>query len=143
MLRPSWATVRDELADELARLDDREFVILGEPVSWSGPTGLLRRPKPLPGRYVQFLRMQDSLSGECVGATSFGGDWDISSEQDARIRALGWYAPGEMPDTEPGYPNYRYDVPLDRAARLAEMGVAALDVLGLRPDDPLELRRDR
>jgi hypothetical protein len=143
MTGPTWDSVRTDLVRELSRLQDREFVVLGDPLTRTGPTGLLRRRKPLPGRYVQFLRMGDTLSGECVGATSFGGDWDISPDQDARIRSLGWYAPGEMPDTEPGYPNYRHDVPRDQADRLADMGVQALTVLGVQPGGSLELRRDR
>jgi hypothetical protein len=48
-----------------------------------------------------------------------------------------------MPDTEPGYPNYRFDLPRAEAARLAEMGVSALAALGVEPDGALELRRDR
>lgn len=143
MTDTAWDETRDRLTSELGTLEDGEFVVLGEPVTYGEPGGLFRRkPKPIPGRYVQFLRMKDLISGECVGATAFGGDLEMTPEQQDRIRELGWHAPGEMPDTDPGYPNFRCDLPLDQAPRLAEMGVAALDVLGLGPEDPLELRRD-
>ena len=140
---PTWAAVQDRLATELATLADREFVVLGEPAPPAPPRGLLRRrAQPAPSRYVQFLRMGDVVSGECVGARSFGGDWDVTPEQDRRLRELGWLAPGGVPGEDMPYPNYRRDEPLAGSGRLAAAGVAALEVLGLRPDGRLELRRE-
>ncbi|RKS75436.1 hypothetical protein CLV35_1902 [Motilibacter peucedani] len=139
----SWEAVRERLAAALSALPDRGIVVLGEPVTYAPARGLLRRrPTPLPSRYVQVLRTGELLSGEVVGAASFGGDWDLTPAQDLAVRELGWYAPGEVPDTPAGYPNYRHDVPLADSDRLAAMAVAALEVLELSPDGPLELRQE-
>lgn len=130
-----WDAVRAELESRLRGLADGAALVLGEPQQQGPPRGLLRRSKPLPGRYVQALRTGDQLSGECVGARLFGGDADISREDHERLRADGWLAPGDLVDTEPGYPNYRCDLPLAEAGVLADRQVAALAVLGLEPAD--------
>jgi hypothetical protein len=83
---------------------------------------------------VQYLRIDDRLFGECVGSTAFGGDWEVSTADHERLRALGWQAPGDTADQEWPVPNYRVDGPLGQAGVLAGMGVDALDVLGLAPD---------
>lgn len=130
-----WDDVRDELEARLRGLADGDVLVLGEPQQQGPPRGLLRRAKPLPGRYVQALRTGDQLSGECVGARLFGGDADISPEDHERLREDGWLAPGDLVDTEPGYPNYRCDLPLAEAGLLADRQVDALALLGLEPAD--------
>lgn len=71
--------LRATLAAHLRALSDGEFVVLGEPMRYAAPSGRFRRkPRPLPGRYVQYLRMGDDVAGECVGAMAFGGTWEIS-----------------------------------------------------------------
>jgi hypothetical protein len=144
MSQTSWRELQDRLTGELSTLEDREFVVLGEPVTYAPGKGLFRKkPQPLPHRYVQFRCSADQVFGECVGAASFGGDYDLSPEQDARLREIGWFAPGGSPDLEWSYPNYQCRVPRDQAPRLAELGVEALQVLGLDPTDQLELTRGR
>ncbi|RZS86939.1 hypothetical protein EV189_2357 [Motilibacter rhizosphaerae] len=134
---PSWEALRAHLLDEVARLEELENVVLTEPVTYGPPTGLLRKkPRPLPGRFVQFLRVDPWMSAEVVGATVFGGDWETTPEQDAAIRALGWYAPGEQPDTAASTTNYRNDLPLAEVPALVANAVAALEVLGLTPQGP-------
>jgi len=130
-----WDDVRTELEYRLRGLADGDVVVLGEPQQQGPRRGLLRRSKPLPGRYVQALRTGDLLSGECVGARLFGGDAEIAAEDHERLRADGWLAPADLVDTEPGYPNYRCDLPLDEAGVLARRQVEALVVLGLEPAD--------
>lgn len=145
MTPASWPDVERRLAEELATLADQEFVVVGEPEPPTEPRrGLLRRrPAPPPTRYVQFGRYGDDLHGECVGATLFGGDWEVTPEQHDRIRELGWLAPGDRdPDgTQPAYPNYWRTLTPGDSADLARMGAGALAVLGV---DPLALqwRRD-
>lgn len=142
----SWADVRRRLEVEVGELGDDEFVVLGEPQPEPGPrTGLLRRrTQPPPTRYVQFRGDGEVLHAECVGATLFGGDWEVDEAQHARLRTRGWRAPGEE-DPEgvaPSYPNYWAVLPREQAADLAGMGVDALTELGADPA-ALEWRRER
>ncbi len=154
----TWERVETRLARTLTDLGVNEFVIVGEPQPPAPPrTGLLRRrPAPPPCRYVQFRRDDEtSLYGECVGATRFGGDWEVPDEIHDRLRALGWLAPGD-PDptgTRPPYPNYWQCViadparpsghrpGTDPAAELARLGAGALRLLGVEPES-LTWRRE-
>ena len=91
-------------------LADGEFVVVAEPAPPRAPArGLLRRrPAPPPVRYAQVRRGGDHFYTECVGASRFGGDWDVSKGQHQRLRDLGWLTPDD-PDpagVKPGYPNY-------------------------------------
>ena len=77
-----------DLVRALAALEDREFLILGEPAA------RLRAPArplpptapPAPTRYVQVLRIGDVLSAECVGAVSLGGTWEMDHATIERLR---------------------------------------------------------
>ena len=134
----AWERVAERLVAALESLADGEFLVLAEPDAPGGPRrGLLRRRvRPGPIRYVQYLRIGSWLKGECVGAASFGGDWDVTASQDGQIRGLGWRAPGDVDETEDGtsYPNYRRTLPREEFRRAATMGVAALHVLGADPE---------
>ena len=142
-----WAAVRNRLRHQLADLSADEFLVLGEPQQDPGPRrGLLRRrPEPPPSRYVQF-RNDDGrwIYGECVGAALFGGDWEITEQQHALLRSLGWLAPGDddPSGTQPSCPNYWALRPRAESAEMADMGVEALAILGADPAT-LEWRRDR
>src|SRR5690606_18945269 len=121
----TWDDVRLRLHRDLATLDDREFVVVGEPSALPGPRrGLLRRrDRPAPTRYVQALRDGNHLLTECVGATLFGGDWEVDATTHERLGELGWLVPGD-PDPsawQPSYPNYWRVVERAEAARLAAM----------------------
>ncbi len=64
----NWDDTSRSLARALVQLEDREFLILGEPVIPLGPRrGIAHRPL-IPTRFVQVLRIGDVLSAECVGA---------------------------------------------------------------------------
>ena len=131
--------VEGTLAQEIGALGERESVVVGEPSGEPGPRrGLLRRrTPPPPRRYVQFLRHDGTLFGECVGSRDhFGGDWPVTGEQHATLRALGWLAPGDddPTETQPSYPNYWWTDPSGSAvAELARLGAGALEVLGADP----------
>jgi hypothetical protein len=133
----SWDDVRVRLEGELATLADGEFVVLGEPEPQRGPArGLLRRrPAPAPTRYVQLRRDGDSWYAECVGAASFGGDWDVDAATDARMHDLGWRRPGEHDDSgvQPSYPNYWRLLPRSAVADAARTCTDALALLGADP----------
>ena len=115
----SWHDVVRRLETELLTLGDEEFVVLGEPEPATAPArGLLRRrPRPAPTRYVQVRRSGGHWYAECVGATSFGGDWEVDPATDVRLRALGWLVPGDDDPSgvQPSYPNYWRVLPREDA----------------------------
>ena len=141
----SWDAVRRRLEQELADLTDAAFVVVGEPVAPAGPPrGLLRRrPRPAPTRYVQVRRDGDHWYAECVGATTFGGDWEVDEVTHHRLRDLGWLVPGEEDPSgvQPSHPNYWRVLPRQESARATTMSAGALELLGADPGR-LEWRRD-
>jgi type III secretion system-like peptide-binding chaperone len=143
---PSWDALRERLAAELESLSEGEFVVVAEPEAAPGSSrGLFRRkPQTGPVRYVQFRDDGEWMYAECIGATLFGGDWEVSDDQHARLREAGWLAPGDddPSGTQPAYPNYWALVPRADTGRLAGMGVGALAELGAAPTS-LEWRRER
>jgi hypothetical protein len=141
----SWDDVRRRLEHEVAGLETGAFVVLSEPAPPPGPPrGLLRRRDQLPSRYVQVRADDDAvLYAECVGSTSFGGDWDVTPAQDDLLRARGWYVPGQDNpwDVEQAYPNYFRYADATATADLARACVDALALLGADPST-LEWRLD-
>jgi hypothetical protein len=78
-----------------------------------------------------------------VGATSFGGDWEVDAPTHERLRGLGWLVPGD-PDpsgVQPSYPNYWRVLPLTEAAHVARLCTDALAALDADVDG-LVWRRD-
>lgn len=82
----SWLEIRRRMEHELADLAVGEFILVGEPEPPPGPPrGMLRRRHQLPSRYVQVRSDgEGTLYSECVGATIFGGEWDVSCEPGSR-----------------------------------------------------------
>ena len=142
----TWVEVEDRLEAALVALEDREFLVLGEPAADPGPRrGLLRRrPAPPPRRYTQFRFAGDWIYAECVGSELFGGDWAATPQQHESLRELGWLAPGDEDptQTQPPYPNYWRTVPSSERARLSSPAVRALEVLDADPGE-LVLERGR
>lgn len=142
---PSWDDVRQRLETELLDLADEEFLVLGEPEPPRPPAhGLLRRrPEPEPVRYVQLRRDGDHWYAECVGATTFGGDWNVDEATHDRLRDLGWLVPGEDDPSEvqPSYPHYWKVLQRQESPRVTTMCAGALELLGADPAR-LEWRRD-
>lgn len=122
----SWDDVRLRLERALEELADDAFVIAGEPEQRRRPT-----------RYVQVRADRGGLLyAECVGSTTFGGDWETTPEQHDRLTASGWYVPGQANpwDYEQSYPNYFRFEERSRADEVARSCVDALQVLGVEPD---------
>lgn len=122
------------LASALSRLENEHAVILAEP---DRPTPEVRRRGPFrstsrvdPGRYVQVLRRPDALTVECVGP----GHTHITEEQDREIQALGFRPPDPRRGKRFGTDNYCLDLPLGQLTRAAEVGVMALEALGVPGD---------
>lgn len=142
---PSWDDVRRRLETELLDLADDEFVVVGEaqPLRPPGRGLLRRRPASEPVRYVQLRRDGDHWYAECVGATSFGGDWHVDEVTHERLRDLGWLVPGEdhPSGVQPSYPNYWAVLGRAESRRAATICSDALALLGAAPST-LEWRRD-
>ena len=136
-----WAGVTHDLTSSLERLDDGDFLIMGEPSVPRGPghSRLLGPPSsPAPTRYVQALRVDELFVAECVGATSLGGTWDMADGTIEQIRSLGWLTPAESKSFyDNPTPNFEMFVELADASALAELMVASLMVLRTHPDDLL------
>lgn len=133
-----WDDVCSRLEREVAGLEDGGFVIVTEPKPPPGPPrGVLRRRHQAPARYVQVRADGDGiLYAECVGATAFDGEWDVSPAQHEQLRELGWYVPGEDNpwEVEQTYPNYFRHVEVSAAPELARACVESLAILGTDPD---------
>ncbi|HEU4338167.1 MAG TPA: hypothetical protein VFR45_12695 [Nocardioides sp.] len=141
----SWDDVRRRVEDELSTLADGEFLVVGEPEPPRPPArGVLRRrPAPTPTRYAQLRRDGDHWYAECVGATAFGGDWEVDEVTHQRLRNLGWLAPGDDDPSgvQPSYPHYWRLLPHAESPRAATLCADALALLGTDPST-LEWRRD-
>lgn len=140
----TWDDVRRTITQALTALPDGGFLVLGEPVPERLRAGGLRgrlggRAAPVPTRFVQARRDGGTLTVECVGAASFGGLWAIDPGTDARLRALGWLAPGDAAYEEMGGPAYRLWIEVADLACAVGLLLASLEVLGLVPTGPLEL----
>jgi hypothetical protein len=137
----NWDDTTHELACALAQLVDGEFLILGEPAP---APGRRRKPftkpaRPAPARYVQVLRIEGLLSAECVGATAFGGTWEMDTPTITQLRAMGWKTPAESPAQYGNItPNFDLYVDPQGLSALTDLLVASLQVLGTRPHE-LEL----
>jgi hypothetical protein len=135
-----WRPVVERLSIALAGLRYPDVVIVSEPdppvdESWR--------------RYIQYAEVSTvthsgwrwsrvrHLRCERVGATSYGGAVPLTAEQDAAIRALGWRPPSESTIDEPAppVPNYHRTLLIEDAEFAAQLGVGALEVLGLHPND--------
>ncbi|MCW2848528.1 MAG: hypothetical protein JWR90_2502 [Marmoricola sp.] len=132
-----WAAVTRDLTTALDRLDDREFLIMGEKEACSTPRRRLfgRRTTPEPTRYVQVLRVGEVLSTECVGAVCLGGTWEMDHVTIEGLRGLGWLTPAES-RAEFGSlsPNFALYVDIECTHELPPFLVATLAVLGARPE---------
>ena len=124
----TWQLLESELAATLRDLPDEGFVIVeatrpaGREVRRRRLWGLLPGTRATQQPYVQLLRVQDRLRGECVGSERTGGTFPLTDAEHQQILALGWV----VPDREPFIcPNYEREWPADDAGpSAAEQGAA-------------------
>lgn len=128
----TWDDVNRRLVGAILALDLHDSLTIGdrqEPVkkSWLG-----RSPKPAahPRRFVQITAARTALIGECVGSTSFGGDWPMTPEQEAKLQRQGWDRPWL-----PTMTTFQREAQLIGAPKLALATVRALELLGSHPDN--------
>ncbi len=89
-----------------------------------------RKPSAAPHRYVQVTAAARVLIAECVGSTSFGGEWPMTPETEATLLRQGWEKPWS-----PDYRTFSREAPLTSANRIALAAVRALQALGCEMED--------
>ena len=126
-----WEPVNRRLVSVMLALDLYDSLTVGERRQPARRSWLGRPPKPPgPRRYVQITAGQTRLIAECVGSTSFGGDWPMTPEQEQTLARQGWQKPWNETDR-----TWQRDAALQGAPRLALAIVKALDLLGCNPDE--------
>ena len=87
---------------------------------------------------MQVTAAERVLVAECVGSTSFGGDWEMSEETEQLLQRQGWERPWSDAMT-----TWQREAPLQQAPRLALAAVRALQALGCEVEDlEVELVRE-
>ena len=97
----TWDDVQQSLARDLSGLPDRGFVIVtpteppGRPaiVRHRRLAGLITEKRVTASPFVQFLRMENDLRGECVGSEIMGGPFPLTDDEHERVLGLGWVLP--------------------------------------------------
>lgn len=130
----TWEAVNRRLVGAMLALDLYDSLTIGDRRPPVRRSFLRRPPAPSPRRFVQITAGQTRLIAECVGSTSFGGDWEMSPEQEATLLRQGWEKPWS--DTER---TFQREASLAGAPRLALATVRALELLGC---DPTQLDYD-
>lgn len=144
MPETDWSTWQACLTSELATLEEGEVLVFDHQVPpelqrWSEPRRGLFRSKPaqplVSGLMAQFTGQgQDLLLGILEDATLVDGHTETTSEDDQRIRELGWQGPGDPAHYEPYAPNYTItDWPRSSAQELARVTLEALQLQGAAP----------
>ena len=111
-------------------LDLYDSLTIGDRLPPPRRSFLRRPPQAGPRRFVQITAGQTRLIAECVGSTSFGGDWPMTPDQEATILRQGWEKPWS--DTQR---TFQREASLVGAPRLALATVRALEFLGCNPDE--------
>ena len=93
----TWGERQQGLARDLRGLPDTGFVIVTptEPpgrltiVRHRRLAGLIKEKRATTSPFVQFLRMGNDLSGECVGSEAMGGWFALTDQEHERVLGLG------------------------------------------------------
>ena len=125
----TWEAVNLRLVSALLALDLYDSLTIGDRQQKPARRSFLSKPTPPgPRRFVQITAGQSRFVAECVGSTSFGGDWPMTSEQEATLLRQGWQKPWSDTDR-----TFQRDATLLTAPRLALATVRALELLGCEP----------
>jgi hypothetical protein len=97
--------------------------------------------------WVELRRVEDHLTGRCIGSAAYGSGFPISTDEDAALTALGWHHPGSgdgavyvrwWPDDVPQGPY----LPAPEAARAARTVAGTMrDVFGVVDPGSLTVAR--
>ena len=89
-MRGIWDDLNRRLTGALLALDRHDSLVEGEKREPPRRRLLGRAPDPGPRRFVQVTAARTELIGECVGSTSFGGDWPMTPDVEAVLEKQGW-----------------------------------------------------
>ena len=128
-MRGTWDDLNRRLTGAILALDLDDSLVVGD--KQEPRKGLFgRRSNPAPRRFVQVTAAQSVLIGECVGSTSFGGDWEMTPETEATLLRQGWQKPWS-----PDLRTFMRETALVGAPHLARATVRALQLLGCEMED--------
>ena len=131
----AWEAINRRLVGALLSLDLYDILTVGDRREPPRRKLVGRQPEEGPRRYVQITAVQTRLMADCVGSTTFGGDWPMSGEQEATLLRQGWQKPWSEEIR-----TFQREASLAGAPRLALATVRALQLLGC---EPTELQYDR
>ncbi len=129
-MRGDWNDLNRRLTSALIALDLDDSLIVGDKQEKAKKGRFGRSSSTAPRRYVQVTAARDFLIGEVVGATAFGGTWDMPQETIDTLLAKGWEKPWSAE-----YRTFSRQTPLISANRLALQLVRALQLLGCEVAD--------
>ena len=138
-MRGTWDDLNRRLVGAILALDLHDALLVAERQEqpkrrFLGP----KPPPPGPRRWGQVTAAQTALNAECVGSTSFGGEWEMSDETEAALLRQGWEKPW-LPDSTV----FQREAQLIGAPRIALATVRALELLGCQVEDlEVELTRE-
>ena len=124
----TWEAVNRRLVGAMLALDLYDSLTIAEPTQPARRSFLGRRGEPPPRRFVQITAGQSRLIAECVGSTTFGGDWPMTPEQEKTLLRQGWQKPWSDVDR-----TFQREASLVETPRLALATVRALELLGCEP----------
>lgn len=126
-MRGTWDDLNRRLTGAILALDLNDGLVIKERPSQYARKGLFggRKARAAPRRYVQVTAAPRMLIAECVGSTSFGGEWEMTPETEAALLKMGWEKPWS-----PDYRTFSREAPLTSANRIALATVRALQTLG-------------
>lgn len=129
-MRGDWNDLNRRLTSSIIALDLDDSLVVGDkrPQAKKGLFGRAFEHKPR--RFVQVTAARDFLIGEVVGATAFGGEWEMSQETIDTLLSKGWAKPWSEE-----YRTFSRQTPLISANRLALQFVRALQLLGCEVAD--------
>lgn len=130
-MKGTWDDLNRRLTGAILALDLNDGLVIREvgPAARKGLFGA-RRASNRPRRYVQVTAAPRVLIAECVGSTSFGGEWEMTPETEAALLKQGWEKPWS-----PDYRTFSREAPLTSANRIALATVRALQTLGCEMAD--------
>jgi hypothetical protein len=134
----TWEDLNRRLTGAILALDLDDVLIIGDRQEKPRRRLFSTPPPPPPRRFVQITAARSALIAECVGSTSFGGDWEMPPETEERLLRQGWEKPWSDEMT-----TFQREAPLVGAPRLALATVRALQALGCEMEDlEVELARE-
>ncbi|WP_148614956.1 TY-Chap domain-containing protein [Nocardioides rubriscoriae] len=130
-MRGTWDDLNRRLTGAILALDLNDGLVIRERATPGRKARFgSRKAASAPRRYVQVTAAPRVLIAECVGSTSFGGEWEMTPETEAALLTMGWEKPWS-----PDFRTFSREAPLTSANRIALATVRALQTLGCEMED--------